>query len=188
MQGTELTNKTVNSVDVDGTNLKITFNEKVNLSKITDVESFINKYFQFQLTRVARDGGSVIRFDTVNPAGKTEATDLTTEEVTTMLEKTKTDDASDSNSGWGTEVDWSAFTLEAGEGNTVIIKMTGSFIQAADLVDTTKINSGNALIADKGYKISFYKKGDTSTRYKMQFNTTEVDGGYTPTTIKFIQG
>jgi len=180
-----LKGKTVKSVEVaaDGSNLALTFDKAIDATKIKDAEKFLNEVLQFQVTRVYRDG-NVVKKDTADSKEKLEATDLSATEVKYILSQPRN---LENHLGWNTQIDWSKVKVTQGNGDQLVLTVDKDLIAAADLVNPEKINSGNALVTEKGYRISFYKKGDTGQRYRLQLNTTEADGSYTPTTTKFIQ-
>ncbi len=180
-QSDELKNKTVTGIALSGEKLAITFSGDVDSTKITNAESFLNEYLQFQVTRVYRADGA-IKKDNGVPATQAEAKDLTASEVKTVLGKVK--DATP-ESGWSTAINWSKVKFSNDTDKKVVfLTVENNLISASDLIDPAKINSGNALIPAKGYKITVYQKGETGTKYKLQLNTVANSG---LTTGKFIQ-
>ncbi|MBD7907009.1 autotransporter outer membrane beta-barrel domain-containing protein [Sporosarcina gallistercoris] len=180
-QSEELKNKTVTGIALSGEKLAITFSDDVDTTNITNAESFLNEYLQFQVTRVYRADGA-IKKDNGTPATQAEAKDLTASEVKTVLGKVKD---TTPESGWSTAIDWSKVKFSNDtDKNVVLLTVENDLISASDLIDPAKINSGNAKDPLKGYKITVYKKGDTSTRYKLQLNTINP---FVVTTTKFIK-
>ena len=172
---------------VDADEVTFTFANDLPAEAITNTENFLNEVVQFQLAAVYRNGeeNTLTKFnkEAAKTAKLSEADNLTTAEVSTMLAKERTAAVSTSQKledlgGWNTKIDWSKVQLKQGTtAKEIVMTIKPELIKATDLADPEKANA-KAFQGDltvNSYNITFYKKGDTSTKYKITLkpSTTE---------------
>lgn len=152
---------------------------------ITNTENFLNEVVQFQLAAVYRNGeeNTLTKFnkEAAKTAKLSEADNLTTAEVSTMLAKervapTTTVASLEDLGGWNTTIDWSKVQLKQGAtAKEIVMTIKPELIKAADLANPEKANA-KAFQGDltvNSYNITFYKKGDTTTKYKIALAPSE---------------
>lgn len=181
---------------VDADEVTFTFANDLPAEAITNTENFLNEVVQFQLAAVYRNGeeNTLTKFnkEAATTAKLSEADNLTTAEVSTMLAKervapTTTVASLEDLGGWNTTIDWSKVQLKQGTtAKEIVMTIKPELIKAADLANPKKMNAGAFKVEPtvSSYNITFYKKGDTTTKYKIALAPSEYKTQAIATFIK----